>query len=112
METGVDIMPSDDLKNEAVDIPNATDATSSGQNSGNFIISGDLSNVQTVDAGDEADEELFLDFPPAVADNTVYVIDGHSNISAYDAETLKQKWLKKTDAHKYDRKPAGRRCKC
>ncbi len=107
MEDAPKIAAEPGMQAETVDIPQATTATPTNANTGNVTLSGDLNAVQSVSAGDEPENEFFLAFAPSVDGNTVFVIDGHSNISAYDAETLKQKWQKKSTASKKDRDLPG-----
>lgn len=107
MEDSTKIIADPTLQTESVDMPPAADFSSAGSNYGNYNLPGDLSSIDTADAGDKPLDEFILAYPPIVDNNTVYVIDGRSNISAYDSESLKEKWTKKSDASKKDRDLPG-----
>lgn len=107
MEDTSKIIPNADLAGDNVEIPEASETPSNGSSTGNYVISGDLSKVKRVSAGDEPDDEFILSYPPVVDADAVYVIDGRSNIIAFDTKTLEQKWEKKSAAAKKDRDLPG-----
>lgn len=107
MEDNSKLVPHPSMESETVDIPDEVKTPSNGLSSGNFALGGDLSSVKSIDAGDEPDGDFFLSYPPLAVDNMVYVIDGKSNIYAYDANSLSEKWNKKTEAGKRDRDLPG-----
>jgi outer membrane protein assembly factor BamB len=68
---------------------------------------GQLAQLWRSDAGSGSDSEVQLLAQPIVADGTVFVLDATARLTAFDAETGRQKWRKSLSPDNEDEGPRG-----
>lgn len=79
----------DSAKDESIDIPQAQ--SDNLKNQGNYILSGSLKKVNSVDIGKEAAEFFNITSGPLSAEGKIFVSDGANKVTAFGAK-LKPVW--------------------
>lgn len=88
--------PDESMKFEEVNL-NPQSKNLANPQYGNHYLSGSLTEVDYVSAGDGAGDFFFLTSGPIFADNTIFVLDGSHTLRAFDLN-LKQIWKAKITA--------------